>query len=167
MFLTLRVLHIVTGVFWAGSVFYLISFLAPAFREVGPDGAKVFASLRRRRMFTWVPVIAGVTVVSGLLLYGFRMGGGIDWARSREAMWLGLGAITGLSALVLGILGMRGPTLAADDISREAGPMPAGAERDAKMAKAQKLRGRALMAGRATATLLLITVIAMSIARYR
>lgn len=167
MFLTLRVLHIVTGVFWAGAVFYLISFLAPAFREVGPDGAKVFAALRRRRMFTWVPVIASVTVVSGLLLYGFRMGSGTEWARTREAMWLGLGAVTGIVALIIGVLGMRGPTLRADDLSREAGPMAPGPDRDARMAEAQKLRGRALIAGRATATLLLVTVIAMAIARYR
>lgn len=167
MFLTLRILHIVTGVFWAGSVFYLVSFLQPAFKDAGPDGAKVFAALRARRMFTWVPVIASVAVVSGLLLYGYRMGGGTDWARTREAMWLGLGAIMGIVALVIGVLGMRAPTLRADDLSRVAGSMPAGAERDAKMAEAQRLRGRALISGRATATLLLITVIAMAIARYR
>jgi hypothetical protein len=153
--------------FWSGAVFYLISFLVPAFREVGPDGAKVFASLRRRRMFTWIPVIATVTVLSGFWLYMMRMGGGTGWAMTREAMWLGTGGVTGTLALILGVVGMRAPTLKADDLSGEAGAMAPGADRDAKMALAQKLRGRALMSVRATATLLLITVIAMAIARYR
>ena len=34
MFLALRIVHIITGVFWAGSVFFLISFLQPALRDV-------------------------------------------------------------------------------------------------------------------------------------
>lgn len=166
MFLTLRILHIVTGVFWAGSVFFLISFLIPAFREVGPDAAKVFASLRSRRMFNWVPAIATITVLSGLWLYSIRMGGGGDWVRSREAMTIGAGAVAALLALIIGWFVMRAKTLRADDISRAAGPAPAGPDRDAKMAEAQRLRAGAMMAGRTVATLLLITVICMAIARY-
>ena len=44
--------------------------------------------------------------------------------------------------------------------------MSAGAERDAQMAVAMKLRVRAMMSGRAVATLLLVTVVTMAIARY-
>jgi len=166
MFLTLRILHIVTGVFWAGSVFFLISFLIPAFREVGPDSAKVFASLRSRRMFNWIPIIATIAVLSGFWLYSIRMGGGTDWARSREAMVIGTGAVAALLGLIIGWFVMRAKTLRADDISRAAGPAPAGPDRDSKMAEAQRLRASSLMAGRAVATLLLITVICMAIARY-
>jgi uncharacterized membrane protein len=166
MFLFLRILHIVTGVFWAGSVFFIISFLMPAFREVGPEGAKVFGALRSRRMFNWVPMLATVSVLSGLWLYQIRMGGGSDWVRSRDAMTLGTGALAAILALVIGWFVMRASTLKADDISKAAGPMPAGPERDARMAEAMKLRMRAMMSGRAVAMLLLITVICMAIARY-
>jgi uncharacterized membrane protein len=80
MFLALRIVHIITGVFWAGSVFFLISFLQPALRDVGPDGAKVFGALRARRMFTWTPVMALFTILSGFWLYMVRMGGASGWA---------------------------------------------------------------------------------------
>lgn len=166
MFLTMRVLHIVTGVFWAGSIFFLVSFLQPAFKDAGPDGAKVFAALRARRMFTWTPVLAFVTIVSGLWLYMIRMGGGSAWARTQEAMTLGTGAIASLLAFVIGWFVMRSSTLKAADLAQAAGPMPAGAERDAKMAEVMSLRKRATMATRAVATLLLVAVISMAVARY-
>lgn len=166
MFLTLRVLHIITGVFWAGSIFFIVSFLMPAFRDVGPDGAKMFAALRARRMFVWTPVLALITVVAGLWLYMLRMGMGGGWARTREAMTLGTGALASILALLLGFFVMRAAGLKADDMSRAAGSMAAGAERDAQMAAVTKLRVRALMSARAVATLLLVTVVTMAIARY-
>jgi uncharacterized membrane protein len=166
MFLFLRVLHIITGVFWAGTMFFLVSFLMPAFRAVGPDAAKVFAELRARRMFVWTPVLAFITVVAGFWLYMLRMGAAADWARTREAMFLGGGGVSALVALILGVFVMRASTLKADDLSRAAGPMAPGAERDAQMAIAQKLRARAMMSARGIATLLLITVVAMAMARY-
>jgi len=166
MFLTMRILHIVTGIFWAGSIFFLVSFLQPAFKDAGPDGAKVFGALRARRMFTWIPALALVTIISGLWLYMIRMGGGTGWARTREAMSLGTGAIAAVVALIIGWFVMRASTLRAADLAMAAGPMPAGAERDAKMAEVMALRGRATMSARAVATLLLIAVITMAIARY-
>ncbi|MBM4195012.1 MAG: hypothetical protein FJ202_11630 [Gemmatimonadetes bacterium] len=166
MFVFLRALHIVTGVFWAGTIFFTISFLMPAIKDVGPDGAKVFGALRARRMFNWVPAMALLSVLSGFWLYMIRMGDTTDWARSREAMMLGTGGITALLALVIGLVGMRANSLKADDISKAAGPMAAGPEKDQLMGQAMSHRKKAMMAGRAVATLLLITVITMAIARY-
>ena len=166
MFLTLRVLHIITGVFWAGSIFFIVSFLMPAFRDVGPDGAKVFAALRARRMFVWTPVMALITVVAGLWLYMLRMGMGEGWAKAPEAMSLGAGALASILALLLGFFVMRSSALKADDMSRAAMSMPAGAERDGQMAAVAKLRVRAMMSARAVATLLLIAIVTMAVARY-
>ena len=63
LLIVLRIFHIVTGVFWAGTIFFLLSFLMPTFRAVGPDGAKVFGELRRRGMFNKVPIVALVTIL--------------------------------------------------------------------------------------------------------
>lgn len=166
MFLALRIVHILTGVFWAGSVFFLVSFLQPAFRDVGPDGAKVFGALRARRMFTWTPVMALFAILSGLWMYMVRMGGAPGWAGTREAMALGTGAVASLLGFFAGVFMMRGPTLRAADLAAQAGPMPAGAEKDRIMAEVAGLRARATMGGRAVATLLFVTVIAMAVARY-
>jgi hypothetical protein len=61
---------------------------------------------------------------------------------------------------------MRAPSLRAADLSAQAGPMPAGAEKDRLMAEAAALRVRATMGGRTVGTLLFVTVIAMAVARY-
>jgi len=166
MFLALRIVHIITGVFWAGSVFFIISFLQPALRDVGPEGAKVFGALRARRMFTWTPVMALFTILSGFWLYMVRMGGASGWATTREAMTLGMGAVAAVLAFFVGVFLMRAPSLRAADLAAQAGPMPAGAEKDRLMAEAAALRVRATMGGRTVGTLLFVTVIAMAVARY-
>jgi len=166
MFIALRIFHIVTGVFWAGSIFFLVSFLQPAFKDAGPDGAKVFGALRARRMFNWIPALAVITIISGLWMYMVRMGSGSGWAHTREAMSLGTGALAAILALAMGWFVMRAATLRAADLAQAAGPMAAGAEKDAKMAEVMALRKRATMSARAVATLLLVTVITMAIARY-
>ena len=107
MFLALRIVHIITGVFWAGSVFFIISFLQPALRDVGPEGSKVFGALRARRMFTWTPVMALFTILSGFWLYMVRMGGAPGWARTREAMTLGTGAVAAVLAVFVGVFMMQ------------------------------------------------------------
>jgi uncharacterized membrane protein len=164
--IALRILHIVTGVFWAGAVFFIVSFLLPTFKAVGPDAGKVFAELRRRNMFNWIPAIALVTIITGLWMYMLRMGTAANWAASREAMALGGGAVSAILALLIGTFVMRANTLKAADMAAAAMQMPAGAERDARMAEVQAMRARAAMAARTVATLLLIAVVTMAMARY-
>ncbi len=166
MWLFLRIVHIVTGVFWAGTLFFTVSYLMPAVREVGSDGDKMMGALRSRGMFNAVPMIALIAIASGLWMYMIRMGGGSDWARTREAMTLGVGTVTAVLAVVMGWFGMRANTFKAGDLAAAAAAMPVGAEREAKMAEVQAVSGKAMMFGRLVATLLLITVVTMAIARY-
>lgn len=165
LIIVLRIVHIVTGVFWAGSVFLLVSYLAPTFKAVGPDAGKVFAELRRRKLFERLPMVAGLTIISGFWMFALMSQNG-DWARGPEALVLGVGAIAAIIGLLIGVFVMRANTLKAADLMQTVGPMPAGADKDAKMAQVQAMRGKATMGGRLTATLLLIAVIAMAIARY-
>lgn len=166
LLVVLRVIHIVTGVFWAGTIFFIVSFLLPTFKAVGPDASRVFAELRRRGMFNWLPTIALITILSGLWMYMIRMQGFASWAAGREGMTLGIGAVAALVAFLLGTFVMRPNTLKAADLAAAAGPMPPGAEKDAKMALVQAHRARSGMAARAVAGLLLVAVVAMAIARY-
>lgn len=165
MLLTLRVIHIITGIFWAGTMFFVVSFLMPAFKDVGPDGAKVSAALANRRMHVWLPLMAIASIVSGFWLYGLRMGGGGGWAAGMEARMLGIGGLTALIAFIIGVTVTRPAMMKADVLSAELAAA-SGAERDAKVAAIGGLRKRALMGSRAIATLLLITVVTMAIAQY-
>ncbi len=48
----LRVVHIVTGVIWVGSLFVVVVFVQPSAAALGPAGAPFMSELRRRRFVT-------------------------------------------------------------------------------------------------------------------
>lgn len=155
--LTMRVLHIVLGVFWAGTLIFTAIFLVPAIRDAGPEGAKVMAGLMRRRFLTVLPVVAALTILSGLWLYWFDSNGfQAPFMRSRMGMTLALGALAALIAFVLGVGIVRPAMLKAAALSQD----------PTQLAAAQALRVRAAGFGRVVALLLGVAAAAMAIARY-
>lgn len=166
MFLTLRILHVVTGVFWAGTVFFLVSFLLPAMGKIGPAAGPLGAEFQDRKVFVKLPIIGLIAIITGFWMYYLRMQGGGGWAATREAMTLGTGGIAALVALIVGAMVSRPNQDKAMSLGKEAGTMAAGPEKDAKMAMAGVHRATSVMAARIVATLLGITVVAMASARY-
>jgi uncharacterized membrane protein len=165
MFLTLRIIHIVTGVFWAGTVFFLVSYLMPAMAAAGPGAGPVQGELMKRKLFQRLPIIALLAIISGFWLYYLRMQG-ISGKPPRELMVLGVGGIAAVIAIVIGFTTVRPAQDKVAALSQEAMAMPAGAEKDAKLATVAALRRKLMMMSRIVASLLGITVIAMAIARY-
>ena len=161
-----RVLHILFGVFWVGTVMFSAVFLVPAMQDAGPDGAKFGAALARRRFMDIMPPIAGVNILSGLWLY-WKVSGGFQPAfmRSGFGMTLGLGAVAAIAGFAVGVRVMRPAMMQAAALAQSAAQAPV-AERDAQLAKAQALRLRAGAAGRVVALLLALAVILMAVARY-
>jgi uncharacterized membrane protein len=66
--LILRLVHILAGALWVGSGVYATLFLMPAITASGVDAGKLFGALERRGLFTFMPVIAVLTILSGLRL---------------------------------------------------------------------------------------------------
>ena len=64
----LRLVHILGGLFWAGAGIFSAVFLAPALAKAGPAGGQVMAGLQERRLFTVMPAVALLTILSGLRL---------------------------------------------------------------------------------------------------
>ena len=56
----LRVVHIVTGVIWVGSLFVVVVFVQPSAAALGPAGAPFMSELRRRRFVDVVFIDAPV-----------------------------------------------------------------------------------------------------------
>ena len=98
-FLVARILHIGLGVFWAGAMIFNAAFLTPSMRDAGPDAAKVSAGLMRRGFLNVMPIVAIITLISGLYLY-WRMSGGfaIAYITSPMGLMYGLGGIAALIA---------------------------------------------------------------------
>jgi uncharacterized membrane protein len=163
--LLLRLLHILAGVFWAGTIFFVASLLLPAVREAGPEGNRVLLALQRRRFLDLMPVVAGVTIVTGFWLY-IRSAGIPEWAGSRVGMALGLGGVLGVVAFAIGVGLMRPATLRAGSLAAGLPEMPDGPARVERAAEILRLRQRAAGAGRVVALLLGVTTALMAVARY-
>ena len=152
MLLLARLVHIVVGVFWAGTIFFNAWLLAPALKESGPEGGKVMGALMRRGMTTILPIAGILVILSGFWLY-WHASVGFDSAymRSRPGMVYGLGMIAALLAFLIGVVVVR-PAMA---------KLPAASPADAAA-----LRARAATFSALVALLVGITVIAMAVGRY-
>jgi len=165
--IVLRLLHIVLGVFWAGTIFFLVLFLGPTVRTVGPEGAPVMHELIRRRFLDVMPVVAVLTILSGLALY-WRLSGGMaaDWVGSPFGLSLTIGGIASILALIVGVFGVRSATLGAVHLSAAAAAASDTQERERMQAEVQRLRLRSAASARWVGVLLLIAVVTMAVARY-
>src|SRR4029079_14921454 len=91
-----RLIHVVTGVFWAGTISFNATYLFPSLRDAGPDAAKVAAGLMKRRCLGVLPAGALLTILSGLWLYWTDSAGSTAFMRSGTGMAFGTGAVLAL-----------------------------------------------------------------------
>ena len=164
--IVLRLVHIFTGVFWAGTVFLLARFLLPSIKASGPGGDKVVQQMFLRKIGIAIPVSALLAVLSGFTMYWANIkGSGGAWASSRPASVFGIGGLAALIALILGaaIIGPSLEKVVKLQLAAEAASRTLTAEETATIgalkARAGKMTGIAAM-------LLTITVAAMAIGRY-
>jgi hypothetical protein len=167
LMIILRLVHITLGVFWAGTIFFFVTFLEPSVREAGPDGARVMQGLQKRHYLNFMPLIAGLTILSGIVLY-WRVSAGFAsaWITSPVGLGLTVGAVASLVAFTIGVFGMRRAALGAASKGATLQQTPEGEAREALMAEIQALRQRARTSARWVAVLLAVAVATMAVARY-
>ncbi|HEV2180107.1 MAG TPA: hypothetical protein VGR59_07290, partial [Gemmatimonadaceae bacterium] len=141
-------------------------YLLPSLAETGPDGGKVTAVLQRRRLLTVFPIIALLTVLSGLWLYvrATRMAPGFN--SSPMGITLGFGGVCALLTLFIGMLVISPSMKRATSTAQQAEEAQANEERQALLGLSAKLRGRAAAAARIASVLLIVAAGAMAIGRY-
>jgi uncharacterized membrane protein len=164
----LRIVHIVTGVIWVGSLFVVVVFVQPSAATLGAAGAPFMSELRRRRFVDVVFADALLTVVAGSFLYwhdwhAYPSFG--DWIGSSFGTALTVGAllaISGLSVAALVTRPMIGRLVSLGKHVAESGGAPA-TETAARIGVLQR---RLVVAERASFSLVLVAVVAMASARY-
>lgn len=96
--ITLRLVHIVSGVLWVGAATMLAAYVLPAARN-SEGGLRFLRELIwTRNLPRYLNVVLGLSLTSGLILYGnlvYLTNGA--WARSRHGIVLGVG---GMSAII-------------------------------------------------------------------
>ena len=167
LLLVLRGLHVLGGVMWVGGVVFLARYLLPAVRAAGPGAGPVMQQLSARGLPNYLPILAVVTVFSGIGLYwrdsdGFRAH---EWLRSGSAMAFGTGGLIALGVFILGmtVISPAGRRMAQlGSLMQQAGGPPA-AEQVAEM---QRVQARLGSTSSIAAVLLVIATLFMAIARY-
>lgn len=104
LMIALRLIHIFSGIFWAGSVALIGWFVLPAQTALGPASPMFLRELMvRRRLPVFVMTSMGLTLLSGLTMYArLAMTTNGMWAASITGKVLGFGA---LAALIGGGIG--------------------------------------------------------------
>jgi len=167
LMVVLRLIHIICGVFWAGTAMAAAWFILPASRAMGqPGGAFMQQLMFRQKLRVYVAAAMGLTVLSGLTMY-IRMWMITDgaWNASRMGMTLGVGAVAGIIAGALGgmAVGRYGQRLMDIGTAVQAS---GGPPTDDQRHEIESLQGKMYSTFRVIAILLLIAVAAMASARY-
>jgi len=165
--LIMRLIHILSAVFWAGGIFMLGMFIMPSINTSMPEGAKVMQRMIGAYHFPNYMIIAGsLTVLSGLAMYdNLSRHFSIDWIGSAHGMTLTIGGLSAITAFSLGLL-INKPR--ADKMGRigkeimQAGGKPT----EAQIAEMTKLRLGITSLTKFMAVLVLIAVICMAAAKY-
>ena len=163
----LRLIHILCGVYWAGTVFFFVTFLEPTIRSLGPDGGKVMLRLFERGYMKLLPMIAVVTVLSGLWLLWIQSSGfDPNYMRSSIGMSLSTGGGLAILALIIGITVMRPAGERVFAIAKQLPELRDESQKKTLMAEMESVRARLGMAGRIVFMLLVGAVALMAVARY-
>lgn len=161
----LRLIHITAGVFWAGSTFFLVSFIAPSVQATGAEGQKFMQQLGLRSgMTNALAGAATLSALSGIIMYILLTDFDSEVMRATYFVILAIGGIAGISGWFVGffvqnLTTRRMQALAADIAASGGPPSPE------QMAEMQALAQRIGLGGRITAVLLTIAVVAMASAQ--
>jgi hypothetical protein len=145
----MRAIHILSGVIWAGFAIVVSALVMP---NLAPEGRGAMGQYMSKSGARVAGIAGALTFLSGLYLM-WRLHSG---DHSATGATLGIGA---LLAIIAGITGGGISGRAAAQLGKlTPGPDTA--------AQAAALRNRIMMGGRITATLLVVSVICMAVARY-
>ena len=159
----LPLLHIVFGVFWAGSALFLALILEPRLRVLGPAVQRPAMGAIARVMGPAMGISGLITIVAVLTLYFKLDRGGFDRFLSDGWGWaIFIGFLASIAAYAAGITaGVLSSRMA--NLGRAIEGHPPTPEEGGQI---QRLSSRLVLSGRVTAGLLLIAVGAMASARF-
>lgn len=163
----LRLVHIIAGVFWVGSVMFLSLLLAPTLRAVGPGAGPVMNQLVKVRKMPMVMMVAALaTIVAGIwLLMIDSAGQPAVFMRSGTGRTFSIGGALAILGFIVGMAvnvpASRRLAVIGGAVAARGGPPTAE-----ESAELQRLQGRMSVASQIVMVLLVLATGAMAIARY-
>ena len=162
-----RIIHVGAAMIWFGGAIVSSFFLQPTVDALGAKAGPFMEHLMlRRKMGVMFPVVAGLTILSGAVLY-WRDSNGLQaaWISSPTGLAFTVGGLAAIAAFVLGGI-LIGPGIAEQTAVRSelaSGNAEPSAEQRERLARADsKLK----LASRIDLPLLILAGLTMAVARY-
>lgn len=165
--IVLRLVHVLGGLFWVGSGLFSALYLMPSMAEAGPAAGAVMAGLQRRRLFLVLPIVALLTILSGVRLMWIMSGGFAPaYFTSGRGATFTAAAAAAILAFLLGITFVR-PIGARMGAVGEALRNASDAVEKARLAsEMSRLQQRAAVMNRINGVLLILAAAGMAVGRY-
>ncbi len=161
--IVLRLVHIISGVFWVGAGLVMFFFIGPTLGATAEAGQKFAQHLMTKTRFTAILTTSAIlTVLAGAVLY-WRDSDGLssNWMHTSQGLGFGVGAFFGLIGLVFGaMVGSTNGALARLGSQIQGKPTPD------QMAQIGALRKRLSLVSPINAYSLIIATLLMAISRY-
>jgi hypothetical protein len=165
--IVLRLIHIVSGVYWAGTVFFFSTFLEPSLRSLGPDGGKVMTRMVERGYLKVMPAVSIATLLSGVwLLWILSDGFNPGYMSSPIGISFSTGGVLAILAWIVGMAYLRPAAMRLGAIGQSMILETSETGRAALMAEMGRFRARTLLGSRIVFALLVGAVALMAVARY-
>lgn len=163
----LRLVHILSGVFWAGANFIMAGFINPSVKATAPESGKFMQHLAQKSGYPRFAEITGwLTILAGLGLYWIISGGfQASWFTSRRGIILTIGGLLAIAAMIIGYAVQKPAAKRLGALGKEiqaSGNPPTPEQLAEIQAQQKKLSQGALWA----AVLLAISVAGMALSRF-
>ena len=163
--IVLRLIHILGGILWLGSGLFTLFFLQPAMTKAGPGAAGlIIANLQQRRMFTILPIVALLTILSGIRLMMIVSAGGPQWFQSPMGRTFSISGALAILSFLTAVLISRPATVRMGKLSQSS--VPEGSGKETRDAQIRSLQKRASWSTQIAIGLLILAAAGMAVARY-
>jgi hypothetical protein len=163
----LRIVHVGSAMSWFGGSIVAAFFLQPTAAALGQAGQPFMDYLmRRRRLGIFFPIVATLTILSGVALY-WRDSGGLQaaWISSPTGLAFTIGGVAAIVAFVGGFI-LIGPSIAAQTAVQNELAAGDGVPTEAQRQRLERADRRLQLATRIDWPLLLLAGLTMAVARY-
>jgi uncharacterized membrane protein len=165
--ITLRLVHILCGIFWVGSGLFTSLFLLPALAGSRSAMGPVMAGLQRRRLFTVLPTVGLLTIASGLRLMWITSGGfDAAYFAAPSGRAFALAGTAATLGFLVGLLLARPAAGRAGRLGAELATAADEATRARLTVELGRMRQRAGVANGFAIALLVLAAAGMAVARY-
>jgi uncharacterized membrane protein len=165
--LILRLVHILGAIFWVGSLSFTSFFLIPALGASPAVAGQVMAGLQKRRLFTVLPIVALLTIASGIRLLSIAAA---DFSGAYFSTPTGrtfaASAIVATVGFLLSLLISRPAFVRVGRLGASLAATPDEGARQRITAEMQRLSRRVTVANAIVVVLLIFAAAGMATARY-